>query len=60
VHEPLAREEIERKFRSNAAYGGWDMARAEWFLQFSQGTLSINLRFVGFPRSSVRLKEELP
>src|SRR5712691_6027468 len=35
VHEPLTREEIERKFRSNAGYGGWDAARAERFLQFT-------------------------
>ena len=37
VHEPLGREEIERKFRSNAAYGGWDKARAERFLRFAKG-----------------------
>src|SRR5260221_3884490 len=36
VHEPLAREEIERKFNSNARYGGWDAARAEQFLQFAR------------------------
>jgi hypothetical protein len=37
VHEPLAREEIARKFRSNARYGNWDAARAERFLQFAKG-----------------------
>jgi 2-methylcitrate dehydratase PrpD len=36
VHEPLAREDIERKFRSNAAYGGWDAARAGRFLAFAR------------------------
>ena len=36
VHEPLTREEIERKFRSNARYGGWDAARAGRFLQFAR------------------------
>jgi 2-methylcitrate dehydratase PrpD len=36
VHEPLAREEIERKFRSNARYGGWDPAREEQFLQLAR------------------------
>ena len=37
VHEPLAREEIRSKFRSNAKYGGWDSARAERFMRFAQG-----------------------
>jgi 2-methylcitrate dehydratase PrpD len=32
VHEPLTREEIERKFRGNAHHGGWDAACAERFL----------------------------
>ncbi len=32
VHEPLTREDIERKFLSNARYGGWEPARAERFL----------------------------
>jgi 2-methylcitrate dehydratase PrpD len=36
VHEPLGREELELKFRSNAAYGGWDPARAGQFLQFAR------------------------
>jgi 2-methylcitrate dehydratase PrpD len=36
VHEPLAREEIERKFRGNARHGGWDEARAERFLRFAR------------------------
>jgi 2-methylcitrate dehydratase PrpD len=34
VHEPLSREELERKFRGNARYGGWTEARAEQLLAF--------------------------
>jgi 2-methylcitrate dehydratase PrpD len=33
VHEPLTREDIERKFLSNARYGGWDEGRAARFLE---------------------------
>lgn len=36
VHEPLSREDIERKFRGNVAYGGWSDARADQFLQFAK------------------------
>lgn len=36
AREPLARDEIEDKFRRNAAYGGWDAARAERFLAFAR------------------------
>ncbi len=36
VHEPLAREEIANKFRGNARYGGWDVTRAEAFLQLAR------------------------
>jgi len=36
VHEPLSREEIERKFRGNARHGGWDEAGAERFLRFAR------------------------
>jgi 2-methylcitrate dehydratase PrpD len=36
VHEPLSREELEQKFRGNAAWGGWSRARAERFLTFSR------------------------
>jgi 2-methylcitrate dehydratase PrpD len=48
VHEPLAREEIERKFRSNAAYGGWDKARAERFLQFARNAFDGPVDLSGF------------
>jgi 2-methylcitrate dehydratase PrpD len=36
IHEPLAPEDIERKFRSNTAYGGWGPAQAERFLEFAR------------------------
>jgi 2-methylcitrate dehydratase PrpD len=36
VHDPLSRDDIERKFRGNAAFGGWSDARADQFLQFAQ------------------------
>ena len=46
MHEPLPREDIERKFRGNVAYGGWTEARAEQFLRFSRaafdGRLDLN------------------
>src|SRR5881396_240665 len=48
VHEPLTREEIERKFRSNARYGGWDAARAERFLQFARSAFDKPIDLSGF------------
>jgi 2-methylcitrate dehydratase PrpD len=36
IHEPLTPEDIERKFRSNAAYGGWDPAQAGRFVEFAR------------------------
>ena len=36
VHEPLSRADIERKFRGNAAYGGWNAALADSFLAFAR------------------------
>jgi 2-methylcitrate dehydratase PrpD len=36
MREPLSRAEIERKFRSNAVYGGWPAARADQFLEFAR------------------------
>jgi 2-methylcitrate dehydratase PrpD len=36
IHEPLTREDIERKFRSNAAYGGWGPAQAGRFVEFAR------------------------
>lgn len=37
VHDPLSRQDIERKFRGNVAFGGWDEAQAARFLQFARG-----------------------
>src|SRR6266850_597027 len=48
VHEPLTREEIERKFRSNATYGGWDTARADGFLQFARNVFDKPVDLSGF------------
>ena len=46
VHEPLSRAEIERKFRGNAAYGGWPAPLAERFLAFAReafdGTMDLS------------------
>ena len=46
VHEPLSREEIARKFRANAAYGGWPAPLADRFLAFAgdafHGTLDLS------------------
>ena len=36
AHEPLARADIEEKFRLNCAYGGWSAAQAERFLGFAR------------------------
>ena len=35
VHEPLSRADLERKFRGNVAYGGWNEERADQFLKFA-------------------------
>jgi 2-methylcitrate dehydratase PrpD len=48
VHEPLGRAELERKFRANAAYGGWDAAQAERFLRFAQRAFDGPLDLAGF------------
>src|SRR5438445_5771874 len=48
VDEPLTCEEIERKFRSNARYGGWDAARAERFLQFARSAFDKSIDLSGF------------
>jgi 2-methylcitrate dehydratase PrpD len=36
AEEPLSREDIEAKFRGNAAFGGWDAKRADAFLAFAR------------------------
>jgi 2-methylcitrate dehydratase PrpD len=47
VHEPLTREELERKFRGNAEYGGWDPARAERFLQSARSAFDAPIDLSG-------------
>ena len=34
--EPMAREELENKFRANAKHGGWPAGLAEQFLEFAE------------------------
>ena len=48
VHEPLEREEIERKFHGNAKYGGWDSARAERILQLAKSAFDGPIDLSGF------------
>jgi 2-methylcitrate dehydratase PrpD len=43
VREPLSRDEIERKFRGNAAYGGWDEARANRLLRFARSVFDSSI-----------------
>ena len=35
ILSPLSRDEIERKFRGNVAYGGWNDAQADAFLKYA-------------------------
>ncbi len=37
AHEPLARDEIVEKFRANCAYGGWDRAHTDAWLELAAG-----------------------
>jgi 2-methylcitrate dehydratase PrpD len=48
IHEPLTREDIERKFSSNARYGGWDAAQACRFLEFAKKAFDRPVRLAGF------------
>ena len=50
VHEPLSRDDIERKFRGNTAYGGWDAALAEKFLAFSKEAFNGKMDLASFRR----------
>jgi 2-methylcitrate dehydratase PrpD len=40
VHEPLSRDDLERKFHGNVAYGGWSEQRASQFLKFAAGAFN--------------------
>ncbi len=48
MHDPLSREDIERKFRGNVAYGGWSDRRADEFLQFAQSVFKGKLDLTPF------------
>jgi 2-methylcitrate dehydratase PrpD len=48
VHEPLSREDIERKFRGNVAYGGWSEQRADQFLRFTRTVFTGRLDLTPF------------
>ena len=50
VHEPLSRADIERKFRGNAAYGGWPAALAGSFLAFSRDAFNGSIDLSAFRR----------
>ena len=50
VHEPLTRDDIERKFRSNAAYGGWPAPLADQFLAFAENGFDGTLDLTPFRR----------
>ena len=50
VHEPLSREEIERKFRGNAAYGGWKAPLTNRFLAFASNAFNGPLDLSPFRR----------
>jgi 2-methylcitrate dehydratase PrpD len=47
-HEPLTRDDIEQKFRGNAAYGGWSAALADEFLKFAGGAFNGKLNLSPF------------
>ena len=49
-HEPLARAEIECKFRANAAHGGWPDALAAQFLAFADRAFDGPLDLAPFRR----------
>ena len=50
IHEPLAREDIERKFRGNASYGGWPDPLARQFLAFAERAFDGSLDLAPFRR----------
>jgi 2-methylcitrate dehydratase PrpD len=48
VHEPLAREDIEAKFLSNARHGGWDATQAGRFLDLAKKAFDGPVGLAGF------------
>jgi 2-methylcitrate dehydratase PrpD len=50
VHEPLSREDLERKFRGNAAYGEWPAPLADRFLAFAQEAFHGSMDLAAFRR----------
>ena len=48
MHEPLAAGELERKFRGNAAYGGWPAGRADQFLAFAKEAFDGSMDLAAF------------
>jgi hypothetical protein len=50
VHEPLRPGELERKFRGNAAYGGWPAPLADQFVSFAGGAFHGTLDLAPFRR----------
>ena len=50
MHEPLSPEDIERKFRGNAAYGDWPAPLADRFLAFAKEAFNGTLDLSAFRR----------
>jgi 2-methylcitrate dehydratase PrpD len=50
MHEPLARAELEQKFRGNAAWGGWSRPQAERFLAFARRAFDGKMDLSSFRR----------
>jgi 2-methylcitrate dehydratase PrpD len=50
MHEPLSDAEIERKFRGNAAYGGWPAPLADDFLAFAKEAFNGTMDLASFRR----------
>ena len=50
VHEPLSGEDIERKFRGNARYGGWPDSLAQQFLDFAGKAFDASPSLAAFRR----------
>jgi 2-methylcitrate dehydratase PrpD len=50
VYEPLLRADIERKFRGNIAYGGWDAELADRFLEFAKEAFNGKMDLAAFRR----------